>query len=310
MDADQPTGHPIDPAEHRMSTTLRASWYYVLVAALTIGGWSVYHLLYARLHLPWLIAVGGALVFDGAGLIFSEYARAAIERGRGFLLPALLMLGTVATSSYINYSHGISLGWGTAGGAVLGAVPVLLETLFVAHVLDARMTALKDGGLLPERLPRVGILGAILFPKRSFKAVRTVVGRRLDAIEHGPPTPVTVIVERVGTPALNPPPEPPPTRRAVENAQAAPAADASAPAAPVAVSAPVPVKYANPKLAAIRELYNDGTRPGTKAMVAAVLTATGEAIGGSTARHHRQIIEAVEEHLATLPEALANTEVA
>ncbi|MFI6986057.1 hypothetical protein ACIBSV_46895 [Embleya sp. NPDC050154] len=295
MDADKPTGHPPTTAEHRMSTTLRASWYYVLVAALTIGGWSVYHLLYARLHLPWLIAVGGALVFDGAGLIFSEYARAAIERGRGFLLPAVFMLGSVCTSSYVNYSHGVSLGWGTAGGAVLGAAPVLLELLFVAHVLDARMTALHRQRLLPERLPRIGVLGAVLFPRRSFRAIRAVIGRRLDIIEAGLPARIAV--------SITPAPVSAPDAKAVPPAVTPPADALDGPAS----VAPARAFYDDPRCHAIRAFYETGFRPTTKQMQRSVQDAGLGHLPESTARTLRTVIEAVEPGLADLP-SVARTE--
>lgn len=272
---------------HRTSGVLRAAWLYVLVATLAVGGWSMYHVLHARLGLPWFIALVGALVFDGAGLIFSEYARAAIERGRGFSLPGLFMLGTVAASAFVNYSHGVSLGWGHAGGAALGAIPVVLELLFVAHTLDARLDALHRARLLPERLPRVGFLGAVLYPLRSFKAIRAVIGRRLDIIEAGLPAGLL-------TPAHATVSSPADTDGTPADALDGPADDER-----------VRALYADQRALAIRALYDQGIRPTTKQMQEAVHDAGHGTIPPSTARTLRTVIEAVEPGLADLPAKIA-----
>lgn len=286
MATEQGTGTP--PAPHRMSGVLRGAWYYVLIAALTVGGWSMYHVLHTLLGLPVLIAVVGALVFDGAGLIFSEYARAAIERGRGFTFPGLCMLGTVTASAFVNYSHGVHLGWGTAGGLALGAIPCVLELLFLTHTVDTRLNALYRARLLPERLPRVGFLGAIMFPRRSLRAVRAVIGRRLDIIEAGLPAGALTAVSSMR-------PEP-------ADADDAPADALDGPAQPKAVRA----LYDDPRCHAIRALYERGTRPTTTQMQNAVADAGHGHIPASTTRTLRTVIEAVEPALADLPAKIAH----
>lgn len=285
MATDQSTGAP--PTPHRMSAVLRGAWLYVLAATLTVGGWSMYHVLHARLDLPWAIALVGALVFDGAGLIFSEYARAAIERGRGFTLPGLCMLGTVAASAFVNYSHGVSLGWGHAGGAALGAIPVVLELLFGAHTLDARLAALHHARLLPARLPRVGVLGAVMYPIRSWRAIRAVIGRRLDLIEAGLPAGLLTGVAS--------------TRPDPADADGTPADALDGPADDARVRA----LYADRRALAIRALYNKGGRPTTTQMQQAVQDAGHGHIPASTARTLRTVIEAVEPGLAELPAKIA-----
>lgn len=285
MATEQRTGTP--PAPHRMSGVLRGAWYYVLIAALTVGGWSMYHVLHSLLGLPELIALVGALVFDGAGLIFSEYARAAIERGRGFTFPGLCMLATVTASAYVNYSHGVSLGWGTAGGLALGAIPCVLELLFLTHTVDTRLNALYRARLLPERLPRVGFLGAVMFPRRSWRAIRAVIGRRLDLIEAGLPAGLL-------TPVSSTRPEP-------AGADSTPADALDGPANPKAVRA----LYDDPRCHAIRALYEYGTRPTTKQMQDAVADAGLGQIPPSTARTLRTVIEAVEPGLAEMPSKIA-----
>lgn len=64
-----------------------------------------------------------------------------------------------------------------------------------------------------------------------------------------------------------------------------------------------PVTYTNPVEAAIRPLYDTGTRPVTSQMTAA-MTAAGLKSSDSTARMARKRIEEREPHLAKLPAAL------
>jgi hypothetical protein len=282
----QRTGSP--PERHRTSAVLRGAWVYVLLAALTVGGWSMFHFLHYRLGLPGLIAIVGALVFDGAGLIFSEYARAAIDRGRGFTVPGLCMLAVVAVSAFVNYSHGVTLGWGTAAGAALGAIPLVLELLFLARNLDSRLDALHRARLLPERLPRVGVLGAVMFPMRSWRAIRAVIGRRLDIIEAGLPAGALTTVSS--------------KRAEVVEDYDAPADALDGPASPKAVRA----LYDDPRCHAIRALYERGTRPTTTQMQNAVADAGHGQIPPSTARTLRTVIEAVEPGLADLPAKIAH----
>jgi hypothetical protein len=247
----------------------------------------MYHAMHARLGMPKTISLVGAVVFDLAGLIFSEYARAAVDRGRGFTIPGLFMLGTVATSAAVNYSHGVGLGWGKPGGTVLGAIPVVLELLFVAHTLDARLTRLHELRLLPERLPRIGVLGAIMFPGRSWRAIRAVIGRRLDIIEAGLPAGLlTPAIATVSSPA---------------DADGTPADALDGPADDSRVRA----LYNDPRCLAIRALYDNGTRPTTKQMQRAIADAGHGHIPESTTRTLRTVIEAVEPGLADLPAKIA-----
>lgn len=68
------------------------------------------------------------------------------------------------------------------------------------------------------------------------------------------------------------------------------------------------IQYRDPRCAAIRPLYNDGTRPGTAAMRAALLTAGHGRVGDSTIRGTlRAEIEEWEPDLAGLPPAIGRT---
>lgn len=99
----------------------------------------------------------------------------------------------------------------------------------------------------------------------------------------------TAVVERVveehAAPALPPMPE-------------------QAPALPPAEEQPAPIVYRDPRCAAVRPLYNNGTRPGTATMRDALIAAGHGRVGDSTIRGTiRAEIEEHEPHLADYPQA-------
>ncbi|WP_069743101.1 hypothetical protein [Streptomyces sp. EN23] len=116
------------------------------------------------------------------------------------------------------------------------------------------------------------------------------------------PTPVTTpstsvdapVVKRVETP--------------VEQAPALPPRPKQAPQLPAEPAEEQPVRrivYRDPRCAAIRPLYEHGTRPGTAAMRAALAMSGHGRVGDSTIRGTiRAEIEENEPHLALLPPAL------
>lgn len=116
------------------------------------------------------------------------------------------------------------------------------------------------------------------------------------------PAPAPVVVERAEVPvppkpeqapAIPPAPEPRP--------ELEPAADEQPPKRPA-------IAYRDPRCAAIRPLYDGGTRPGTAAMRDALIAAGHGRVGDSTIRGTiRAEIEEHEPHLAQLPPAIGRT---
>lgn len=79
-------------------------------------------------------------------------------------------------------------------------------------------------------------------------------------------------------------------------------------APPLPPMEPTPIRYRDPRCAAIRPLYNGGTRPGTGAMRQALADAGHGRVGDSTIRGAlRAEIEEHEPHLALLPPAIGRT---
>ncbi|MFE3169312.1 hypothetical protein [Streptomyces sp. NPDC059224] len=108
-------------------------------------------------------------------------------------------------------------------------------------------------------------------------------------------------------PAAEPAPAPVTVQRAPAAAPPMPAqAPAAVQQAPApALPAPAAIVYQDPRCAAVRPLYDTGTRPSTSAMRAALITAGHGRVGDSTIRGViRAEIEQHEPHLAQLPPAL------
>jgi hypothetical protein len=112
----------------------------------------------------------------------------------------------------------------------------------------------------------------------------------------------------------------PVVERVTEQAPAAPSVPPMPEQAPAVPPAPAPaaieppeeqrpgIVYRDPRCAAIRPLYNGGTRPGTAAMRDALIKAGYGRVGDSTIRGIiRAEVEEHEPHLAALPPAIGRT---
>lgn len=280
-----------DKTARSLSGAVRAAWFIVLVMMLAAAAWSISGKL-TGWGMDERLAWGLSLMFDLAGLICAEYARRAIERGTPAGLPRLAIFGFVAVSGVLNWSHGREVG-GTVGGLGLASISFAVELLFELHRRDVRDEQRAERGLVAERMPHIPLLGWILFPGRAWTTLRGAVGARLDVLDPVQTPRPTVVVERTPAPAV------PVTTPA--------AAPALAPVKEQPTEQPT-VQYRDPRCTAVRPLYNDGTRPGTAAMRAALLAAGHGRVGDSTIRG--QIRAEIEEHepaLADYPPAIGRT---
>lgn len=159
----------------------RASLVFVMVAALTVGTWSIYTLLTDRFAAPRVVAVFGCAMFDSAALFFARLAqRYATSPDSGFA-PRLAMLATVSASAWTNWTHAHMEGWGTVGGVVLGSAPLIAELAFELYHRYVHREALRARGRVPAALPVFGKWAWLLYLRTSFRALRKVVGYNLAA---------------------------------------------------------------------------------------------------------------------------------
>lgn len=159
--------------------TTRAALVFVMVAALTVGTWSIYTLLTERFQAPTGVAILGCAMFDSAALFFARLAqRYATSEDSGFA-PRLAMLTTVAVSAWTNWTHAHMKGWGTVGGVVLGGAPIIAEVAFELYHRYVHRDALRRRGRVAAALPVFGKWAWLLYLRTSFRAMRKVVGYNL-----------------------------------------------------------------------------------------------------------------------------------
>jgi hypothetical protein len=268
----------------RIGGMVRIAWFFVLAMMLAAAAWSISGKLIAW-GMDRYLAWGLSLMFDLAGLICAEYARRAIERGSPAGLARLSIFGFVVVSGALNFDHGREIG-GLVAGVGLASISGAVELLFELHRRDVRDEQRAARGLIAERMPHIPLLGWVMFPARSWHTLRGAVGARLDVLDPVQRKVPTPVVEPAITPPVPPAEEPPTADEEPEQ--------------------PAPIKYRDPRCAAIRPLYETRTRPGTAAMRDALLKAGHGRVGDSTIRGVlRAEVEEHEPHLAQLPPAIA-----
>lgn len=286
------------PTQQRtISSPIRVAWGLVLVMMLAAAAWSITGKL-TSWGMDWRLAAGLSLMFDLAGLICAEYARRAIERGTPAGLPRIAILAFVAVSGVLNWSHGLEVG-GTVAGLGLASISFAVELLFELHRRDVRDEQRAERGLVAERMPHIPVLAWLMFPMRAWRTLRGAVGARLDVLDPVQTPRQTAVVERVPAPAAVPvaPPAVPvqPPAPQLPPVEPQPEPEEQRPERPA-------IRYSDPRCAILRPLYEDGFRPTTGEMKAALEAASLTAPGPSTLRGVlRKEIEQHEPALAALP---------
>lgn len=157
----------------------RAALIFVMVAALSVGTWSIYTLLTERFKAPGFVAFFGCAMFDAASLFFARLAQQYATSEDSGLAPRLAMLATVSASAWTNWQHAHLKHWGTVGGVVLGSAPFIAEVAFELYHRYVHRDALRRRGRVAAALPVFGKWAWLLYGRTSFKAMRKVVGYNL-----------------------------------------------------------------------------------------------------------------------------------
>jgi hypothetical protein len=147
--------------------------------------------------------------------------------------------------------------------------------------------ALNIAGVGPGAEPLDYVVAAVP-PIASLLAFGALMAQLYRALASPVVTPVAEPEQPVTAPVIPPAPEQEPEARPE----------------PGPMPGPEPIKYSDPRCSVIRALYNQGTRPGTKAMRLAI-TAAGydDPSDGFIRGTLRAEIERLEPHLAQLPPA-------
>lgn len=238
------------------------------------------------------------------------YARAATSAGRPAVLAATLIMsmpGEYHVAKFAGWSDPWAYGMPFSLSAYAGIAAVVAATrpkgargrasatigavFAIVLALAAQVVAhlVNTGHMDHNQAWLIAVTSmvppAVLAHLLHLAATPTPVVAPSTSVDTEPDAPV---VERVTTPA---------------DAPVIPPLPVQAPQLPPV--APAPIAYRDPRCAAIRPLYNGGTRPGTEAMRAALVDAGYGLVSGSTVRGTlRPEVEAHEPHLALLPPAL------
>lgn len=242
------------------------------------------------------------------------------HRGRTILrlaiLAAGLTIGLTAVTFWLSYEalHTLAAANGLRGERAWAWPATIDAFIVIGEVLILRASLLRRVDWLAVFLTAAGSIGSIVLNVASagevdrmtqvvhavppcgalliFTALMRQIYRALSAEPVAPSTSVdtgeeTPVVERVEQPPVPPKPAQAPQLPAVHTPQ------------------PPTITYQDPRCAAVRPLYDTGTRPSTSAMRAALIAAGHGRVGDSTIRGViRAEIEQHEPHLAQLPPAL------
>lgn len=161
------------------------AWRPVVTFVLALVAWSVYTYLHDYVHVPKLLALGGAAIFDLTALVLGDLSHRAIKAG-DVAAANIYRLGVaafVAASSTVNWLHAKVAEWGLAGALLFAGAPIAAEILFEAQHWHTHRQMLRARGLLAQPLPRLGALSWAFFGRRSKNVIKSVVEARLDVIE-------------------------------------------------------------------------------------------------------------------------------
>ncbi|WP_329126075.1 DUF2637 domain-containing protein [Streptomyces sp. NBC_01353] len=143
----------------------------VMAAALAVGTWSIYTLLTETFHAPKPIAFFGCGLFDVAALFFALLSQQYATTTDSGLAPRTAMLAMVTTSSWVNWKHAQLENWGTVGGVILAAAPVIAELAFELFHRFEHREALRALGRVAQTLPVLGNWAWITHPLRSRRTL-------------------------------------------------------------------------------------------------------------------------------------------
>jgi hypothetical protein len=142
-----------------------------MTAALAVGTWSVYTLLTTLLGAPWYVATFGCFMFDGAAFFFARLSQRYATTTDSGLAPRAAMLAMISTSSWVNWRHARLENWGTVGGVILAAAPVIAELAFEMWHRFEHREALRRLGRVAQTLPALGYRTWTTHPFRSRKVI-------------------------------------------------------------------------------------------------------------------------------------------
>jgi Protein of unknown function (DUF2637) len=157
-----------------------SGWFVVVGAALSLSAYSLY---FVGRHygLPVPLAAIVSACFDGAAIACADLAlKYAQTHGDSGLAPRLAVLILATTSAYLNMQHAIISHLPFAARVLYAVPPVVAVAMFEMRSRYERREALRRAGRVVKALPPIDPRAWLMFPVRTPRMVREIVGYRLD----------------------------------------------------------------------------------------------------------------------------------
>jgi hypothetical protein len=182
-------GNPVEdsPKHSRRVTMLeilsRFGWLIVAGAALALSAYSLYWV-GRRYGVPPILAGMISVIFDGAAVISCDLAlRYARSHDSGFA-PRLAVFTFAGVSAFLNAQHAILAGLPKPAVILFSSPPIVAVVMLELHTRYTKRAALKRAGRVPAALPIIGRVTWALFPIKSYRTLRKIVGARLRILEN------------------------------------------------------------------------------------------------------------------------------
>jgi hypothetical protein len=151
----------------------------VVVVALGMSWFSMFHLATAVFGLPKILAAGISLSFDGGalwlGMVSAKYA---VSEDSGFGV-RLATYAFIAASVFLNVAHATVLGYGLVGQVMFGCAPVMAGILLEVFLKFESRQALRKAGRILDHMPKAGKLAWLRYPKASWRLQGQALKARL-----------------------------------------------------------------------------------------------------------------------------------
>jgi hypothetical protein len=169
------------------------TWLVVLGTALALSWWSL-DVLALHFGVPKLLAAMVSATFDGAALVAADLAMRRAVVADSAASVKLLMVVTVGLSAWLNYEHGMLLGYPLVARVLFAAPSVISGWLFELQLRHLHRARVHELGRSAQPLPKLGTVVWAFHPFAALKRVSQIAGSRLRSV------PITVM-DWTGAPA-------------------------------------------------------------------------------------------------------------
>ncbi len=140
-----------------------------VIVALVMSWFSMTDLATTTFAMPKWIAVVISLAFDIGAIFLLLITVSAALKGENATMAKLATLAFIGTSLYINVVHADVSGYGTVGMIMFGAAPAIVFIAFEIYLRHILKQELRTQGLIPDRMPKVGLLAWVRHFPKAFK---------------------------------------------------------------------------------------------------------------------------------------------